>query len=77
MSAAGASLVHDEQTKLTATWLNGIAVAAVAVGGIAPFAAVVVGTTSVSSARISAVPRFSFGTGLHPGARAILRRLIE
>ena len=77
MRAAGVSLVHSEQTKLTATWLNGIAVAAVAVGGIAPFVAVAVGTTGVSSALISAVSWFSFGTGLHLGARAILRRLIE
>ena len=37
-------LVHNEKIKLTATWLNGIAVAAVAVGGIAPSIAIVAGT---------------------------------
>jgi hypothetical protein len=39
------SLVHNEQTKLTATWLNGIAIASIAVGGIAPFVAAILGTS--------------------------------
>lgn len=30
------SLIHNERTKLTATYLNGIAVAIFAVGGFAP-----------------------------------------
>ena len=42
------SPVHNEQTKLTATWLNGVAIATVAVGGIAPLVAVVIGTSPSS-----------------------------
>ena len=71
------SLVGNEQTKLTATWLNGIAIAAVAVGGIAPFAAAIVGTTSLATALVSAAVWFSFGLVIHWGARAVLRRLVE
>ena len=33
------SLVHNEQTKLTATYLNGVAIALFAVGGLAPIVA--------------------------------------
>ena len=40
------SLIHNERTKLTATWLNGLATAAVAVGSIAPSIAAVSGTIS-------------------------------
>jgi hypothetical protein len=30
------SLVHNERTKLTATYINGLAIAVFAVGGLAP-----------------------------------------
>ncbi|WP_375464514.1 amino acid transporter [uncultured Methylobacterium sp.] len=62
---------------LTATLLNGVAVAAIAVGGIAPFVAVVVGTSSLANALLNAGIWFSFGAVLHLAARAVLRRLIE
>ena len=40
------SLIHNERIKLSATWLNSIAAAAVAVGGIAPSIEAVTGATS-------------------------------
>lgn len=39
---AAALLVANERVKLTATWLNGLAVAVFAVGGFAPFIAATV-----------------------------------
>ena len=71
------SLVHNEQTKLTATWLNGIAIAAVAVGGIAPFVAALTGTASIPAAVVGALAWLVFGLLLHWSARRVLRRLIE
>lgn len=71
------SLVHNEQTKLTATWLNGIAIAAVAVGGIAPFVAALTGTASIPAAVVGALAWLFFGLILHWSARRVLRRLIE
>jgi len=41
-------LVRNEQNKLTATYLNGIAVALFAVGGFAPLASVAVGGQTFS-----------------------------
>ena len=38
------SLVHNEQTKLTATYLNGVATALFGIGGIAPVLAYVFGS---------------------------------
>lgn len=32
-----ATTIHNERTKLTATWLNGLSIALAAVGGFAPF----------------------------------------
>ena len=69
------SLVHNERTKLTATWLNSIAAAAVAVGAIAPSIAAVTGTTSPPLAAGLALFWLFVGAGLHFGARAILGRL--
>lgn len=39
-------LARNERTKLTATWLNSVSVAAVAIGGIRPTVAVIIGTVS-------------------------------
>ena len=47
------SLVKNEQWRLTATWLNGVAIAAVAVGTIAPLAAAMIGTASFPLALLS------------------------
>jgi hypothetical protein len=71
------SLVHNEQTKLTATWLNGIAIASIAVGGIAPFVAAILGTSGFVPAFVTGVTWLTIGAGLHWMARRILRRLIE
>lgn len=69
------SLIPNERTKLTATWLNGIAIAAIAVGAIAPSIAAVTGTTSPLLAGALALFWLLVGTGLHFAARAILGRL--
>lgn len=36
--AARLKAIHNERTKLAATYMNGVAIAAVAVGGLAPIA---------------------------------------
>ncbi|WP_267359343.1 MULTISPECIES: hypothetical protein [unclassified Methylobacterium] len=46
------SLIHNERTKLTATWLNSIAAAAVAVGGISPTIAAASGVIGFGLAAI-------------------------
>ncbi|TXM66295.1 hypothetical protein FV226_23765 [Methylobacterium sp. WL12] len=69
------SLIHNERTKLSATWLNSIAAAAVAVGGIAPSIAAVTGTLSPLLAAGLVLFWFLVGAGLHFTARAILGRL--
>ncbi len=71
------SLVRNEQTKLTATWLNGVSVAAVAVGLIAPVTAALVGTTSFQTAAASGTIWILIATGVHLGARLMLKRLVE
>ena len=71
------SLVKNEQWKLTATWLNGVAIAAVAVGTIAPLAAAMIGTVSFPLALLSGVIWTVIGLSLHYAARSVLRRLIE
>lgn len=35
-----ATTIHNERTKLTATWLNGLAIAVAAIGGVAPLVSV-------------------------------------
>lgn len=71
------SLIHNEQTKLTATLLNSLAVAAIAVGAIAPTVAFIVGTATMSAAAISGGVWLTIGFILHLMARATLRRLKE
>ena len=68
-------LVHNEKTKLTATWANGVATAAVAVGGIAPSIAAVTGSMSVMTALLLFLFWLIFGIGAHVTARAVLDRL--
>ncbi len=41
------SLVHNERTKLTATWLNSMATALIAAGLFAPLAALLYGLTEL------------------------------
>jgi len=72
------SLVRNEQTKLTATYFNGLAIAVAAIGGIAPVLAYALGSTTrplwiVASAAAICVLVSSV---LHFFARRILRNLI-
>ena len=69
------SLVHNERIKLTATWLNSIAAAAVAVGGISPTIAAASGVMSVGLAAFLVPAWIVGGVGLHFAARAVLGRL--
>jgi len=75
------SLVHNEQTKLSAAWLNTLATALVAAGTFAPFAALLYGLSSPTVSRtalaLAAVACSAGGVALHLGGRALLRRLQE
>lgn len=62
------SLIHNERTKLTATFLNGLAVAIIAIGGFAPF---VNGAWGWTKGGIC----LAAGYGLHLLARAVLKGL--
>jgi hypothetical protein len=74
-------LVHNEQTKLTATWINTLAAALIAAGGVAPVAAVLYGLTAlpIAPGRLIglALACAVLGTGIHVAGRAQLRRLRE
>lgn len=73
------TLVHNEKTKLSATYMNGVAVAVLAVGGLAPF------FTALTSARgglavppivvISSLGCWLTTGAIHWGARRQLRSL--
>lgn len=67
--------VHNEQTKLSATLLNGVAIATYAVGGFAPFVTVAAGgaATAGGVALMFVCPALAFG--LHWAARRVLRRM--
>jgi Na+/melibiose symporter-like transporter len=74
-------LVHNERTKLTATWFNGLATALIAAGFFAPLAALFYGLTEL---RIGARGIVVMGTVclagaafLHWTGRALLKRLRE
>lgn len=70
------SLIRNEQTKLTATFLNGIAIAVFAVGGLAPVFSSLYGDRGPSAFLLlmSAVC-FATALALHYGARLVLRSL--
>ena len=72
-------LVHNEQTKLSATWLNTLATALVAAGTFAPIAALFYGFANSATDRaaltVGAGVCFAMGIALHFIARAFLRRL--
>ena len=74
-------LVHNERTKLTATWFNALATALVAAGVFAPAVALLYG---LSQARVNpafmislALGCLGFGIGLHVVGRRLLGRLQE
>lgn len=72
-------LVANEQAKLSATYLNGIAIAVVAVGGIAPlFASRPAAAATQGAAILAAVLTivcFIVSAGLHFLARGLLKEL--
>jgi hypothetical protein len=74
------SLVANERWKLTATALNGVAVATMVTGFVAPLVAVSYGVPSMSGSiyliGIAAI-WFLTGIGIHIGARFVLGRLRE
>jgi hypothetical protein len=74
-------LIHNERTKLTATWINTLAAALIAAGAVAPVAAVLYGLSAlpISPGRLT-VLAFAcavLGFGIHVVARAQLGRLRE
>lgn len=73
------SLVDNERTKLTATALNGVAIAAFAIGGIGPVVSVLIGNPQVSAgaAGFCASICGAVGMTLHIAGRALLGRLRE
>jgi hypothetical protein len=75
------SLVHNEQTKLSAAWLNTLATALVAAGTFAPFAALLYGLSVPTVGRavlaLAAMSCSVGGVALHLSGRALLRRLRE
>lgn len=74
-------LVHNEQTKLTAAWLNALATALVAAGFFAPAAALLYGLSQIAIGfgymLALAICCLTLGTGIHIVGRFVLRRLQE
>jgi Na+/H+ antiporter NhaC len=74
-------LVHNEQTKLTAGWLNTLATAIIATGALAPIAAAIYGISqpTLSWIALSALSAtcFALGAFIHLLGRLALRRLHE
>ena len=72
------SLVHNERTKLTATYLNGLAIALFAVGGLAPIfsRAFGEGARPLWTLATAAVICLVGSAALHLWARRILKGLI-
>lgn len=70
------SLIHNEQTKLSATYLNGVGIALFAVGGIAPTVGVWGGSVTPSwGLAFLSFYCLIVSFALHWIARRILRRL--
>jgi hypothetical protein len=73
-----AKLVQNEQRKLSATYLNGIAIALITVGVLAPIVALLTGALSSPVVGLSlAAGCIVLSFGIHSGARQILKRLEE
>ncbi|HYF55646.1 MAG TPA: hypothetical protein VEA41_15445 [Salinarimonas sp.] len=76
------SLIHNERTKLSATALNGVAVASIVAGFITPLAAASFGVPgpagrSLAVTLAAAVGWLVVGLCLHLAARRLLRELRE
>lgn len=73
------SLVHNEQTKLTATWLNTLGTASMTVGVLAPLASVFYGFTGAAIDRAALATGFGLwlfaGLSLHLAGRLVLKVL--
>lgn len=70
--------VHNERTKLSATDKNGVAIAAIAIGGLAPIAQNHLATMSDLEIGLFVVKLFLCllaSLGQHLGARYLLRRI--
>ena len=74
-------LVHNERTKLTASWLNALATALIAAGAFAPAAAWLYGLSAlpIGIFYLSAITLacIAAGAGLHVVGLAALGRLRE
>lgn len=70
---------RNERIKITATWFNGAAIAAVAVGCFAPIVAFITSTTHIPGRDLNLlVAAWLFvSVGLHLAARMVLRRIEE
>ena len=70
-------LVGNERTKLLATYLNGVAIATLAIGGVAPLASLVSGVSSASALTVFAMVTVSaaMSVGAHLSGRWVLGRL--
>jgi hypothetical protein len=73
------SMISNERTKLAAAYLNGVAIACVAIGGLAPVASVATSSSRSSTWSLSllVIGCLIISVALHLGARYALRRLIE
>jgi hypothetical protein len=72
------SLVHNERTKLSATYLNGVAIAVMAVGGVGPIVSVLNGgaAPALGIAAISVIC-LTGSIALHCLARRLLGSLVS
>lgn len=73
------SLIHNERVELTATYLNGLAIAIFAVGGLAPLVAIVSGTVQTGAVQVAVLATVCVGASmsLHLLARHSLSRLSQ
>ena len=72
------SLIHNERIKLLATYVNGLAIALLALGGLAPVLSIFTGSKadgSTSDALVIVVICVIVSASLHYTASLILRRL--
>ena len=74
-------LIHNERTKLTASWFNTLATALVAAGTFAPLVALLYGFSAPAANQVVLVALafacLGAGVCLHWGGRAYLKRLRE